>query len=42
MYATPGIHNYILPFGLLFDLTDHGPLWDPALNMYSFTYEYTF
>jgi hypothetical protein len=32
MYATPGNHPYILPFGLLADVTDRGPLWDPALN----------
>lgn len=32
MYATPGTHPYILPFGLLADVADKGPLWDPALN----------
>lgn len=32
MYATPGNHPYILPFGLLADVADKGPLWDPALN----------
>jgi hypothetical protein len=32
MYATPGLHPYVLPFGLLADVTDKGPLWDPALN----------
>ena len=32
MYATPGTQPYILPFGLLADVTDRGPLWDPALN----------
>ncbi|KAH6675421.1 hypothetical protein B0J14DRAFT_362372 [Halenospora varia] len=32
MYATPGTHPYVLPFGLLADVTDKGPLWDPALN----------
>lgn len=32
MYATPGTHPYILPFGLLADVADRGPLWDPALN----------
>ncbi|KAF1809407.1 hypothetical protein P152DRAFT_162929 [Eremomyces bilateralis CBS 781.70] len=41
MYATPGVQAYILPFGLLYDLTDRGPLWDPALNMYSYTYNMT-
>ncbi|RDL37654.1 Uncharacterized protein BP5553_05087 [Venustampulla echinocandica] len=32
MYATPGKHPYVLPFGLLADVTDKGPLWDPSLN----------
>ena len=32
MYAMPGTHPYVLPFGLLADVTDAGPLWDPALN----------
>lgn len=40
MYATPGTHPYILPLGLLHDQTDRGPLWDPALNAHSYTYEY--
>ncbi|PSN64433.1 hypothetical protein BS50DRAFT_73764 [Corynespora cassiicola Philippines] len=40
MYATPGTHPYILPGGILHDETDRGPLWDPTLNMYSFTYNY--
>lgn len=39
MYATPGLHPYILPWGLLHDQTDRGPLWDPALNLKSFTYD---
>lgn len=38
-YATPGRHPYILPFGLLHDDTDRGPLWDPALNVQSYTYD---
>ncbi|KAI5304413.1 Vacuolar protein sorting-associated protein 62 [Ascosphaera pollenicola] len=38
MYATPGIHTYGLPWGLLHDVTDRGPLWDPALNAYTYTY----
>lgn len=41
MYATPAVHRYILPFGLLHDITDRGPLWDPSLNMYSYRYNYT-
>ncbi|EEP76078.1 conserved hypothetical protein [Uncinocarpus reesii 1704] len=38
MYATPGIHAYILPWGLLRDRTDTGPLWDPALNLHAYIY----
>ena len=40
MYAEPGTHTYILPFGLLRDHTDRGPLWDPALNSHTYTYDY--
>ncbi|KAF2688065.1 hypothetical protein K458DRAFT_295182 [Lentithecium fluviatile CBS 122367] len=40
MYATEGVHPYVLPGGILHDVTDRGPLWDPTLNMYSFTYDY--
>ncbi|KAI9841567.1 MAG: Vacuolar protein sorting-associated protein 62 [Sclerophora amabilis] len=40
MYATPGIHEYILPWGLLRDVTDRGPLWDPLLNSHMYTYDY--
>ncbi|KAK5687722.1 Vacuolar protein sorting-associated protein 62 [Elasticomyces elasticus] len=40
MYATPGLHPYVLPWGLLHDQTDRGPLWDPALNVKSFVYDY--
>jgi hypothetical protein len=39
MYRTPGTHNYIAPFGLLKDVTDKGPIWDPTLNLYSYTYD---
>lgn len=39
MYAAAGMHNYILPFGLLHDQTDRGPLWDPALNAVTYTYD---
>jgi Vacuolar protein sorting-associated protein 62 len=39
MYATPGTHSYILPWGLLHDQTDKGPLWDPALNSLMYTYD---
>ena len=40
MYGTAGTHSYVLPFGILYDITDKGPLWDPILNMYSYTYDY--
>ena len=39
MYATPGLQPYILPWGLLHDTTDRGPLWDPALNLKSYTFD---
>lgn len=39
-YALPGDHPYVLPFGLLKDVTDRGPLWDPALNNYAYHYDY--
>lgn len=41
MYALPGAHAYVLPFSLLRDLTDKGPVWDPALNNYAYFYDYT-
>ncbi|KAM0555006.1 hypothetical protein ACHAPJ_006354 [Fusarium lateritium] len=41
MYALPGTHAYILPFKLLKDVTDKGPLWDPSLNNYAYHYDYT-
>jgi len=40
MYATPGLHEYVLPWGLLHDQTDRGPLWDPLYNTHSYTYDY--
>ncbi|KAF6228476.1 hypothetical protein HO133_008206 [Letharia lupina] len=40
MYATPGTHPYILPLGILHDETDRGPLWDPALNSLTYTYNH--
>jgi hypothetical protein len=40
MYALPGTHPYILPWGILHDLTDRGPLWDPALNSHLYTYDF--
>lgn len=38
MYATPGKHPYVLPFGMLKDVTDRGPLWDPSLNYLAYHY----
>lgn len=40
MYATPGDHPYVLPFKMLKDVSDKGPLWDPALNNYAYHYNY--
>ncbi|KAK4247876.1 hypothetical protein C7999DRAFT_40865 [Corynascus novoguineensis] len=40
MYASPGMHPYVLPFKLLKDVTDKGPLWDPSLNNYAYWYDY--
>lgn len=40
-YATAGGHPYILPWGILHDQTDRGPLWDPTLNAHTYTYNYT-
>jgi hypothetical protein len=40
MYATPGFHEYVLPWGLLHDTTDRGPLWDPLLNSHYYTYDF--
>ena len=41
MYGAPGLQKYVMPFGLLYDNTDRGPLWDPALNMYAYMYDPT-
>ncbi|PBP19677.1 vacuolar protein sorting-associated protein [Diplocarpon rosae] len=38
MYASPGTHPYVLPFGLLADVCDRGPLWDPAQNYLAYHY----
>jgi hypothetical protein len=40
MYRTAGLHEYILPFGILRDITDRGVLWDPTLNMLAYTYDH--
>ena len=39
MYGTPGLHTYVLPWGLLHDVTDRGPLWDPTLNLLAYTFD---
>lgn len=39
MYASPGMHPYVLPFKMLKDITDKGPLWDPSLNKYAYWYD---
>ncbi|KAI1495056.1 hypothetical protein F5X96DRAFT_341888 [Biscogniauxia mediterranea] len=41
MYAMPGDHPYVLPFGILKDVTDRGPLWDPSRNFRGYWYDYT-
>uniref|UniRef100_A0A8H7TSL2 Vacuolar protein sorting-associated protein 62 n=1 Tax=Bionectria ochroleuca TaxID=29856 RepID=A0A8H7TSL2_BIOOC len=41
MYPQAGDHPYVLPFKLLKDVTDKGPLWDPGLNNYAYHYDYT-
>ncbi|GAP89577.2 putative mfs sugar transporter protein [Rosellinia necatrix] len=41
MYAMPGNHPYVLPFQMLKDVTDHGPLWDPSKNYRSYWYNYS-
>ena len=38
MYATSGSQPYVLPFRILHDSTSRGPLWDPLLNIYAYTY----
>lgn len=40
MYAVPGPHPYVLPFHMLKDETDKGPLWDPAKNNLAYFYDY--
>jgi hypothetical protein len=41
MYARPGTQPYVLPFAILHDTTDRGPLWDPAQNFYGYHYNRT-
>lgn len=40
MYASPGEHPYVLPFNMLRDQTDRGPLWDPVLHRYAYWFDY--
>ena len=45
-YAISGTHGYgvpdiNLPFGLINDFTDDGPLWDPTLSAYYYKYDAT-
>jgi len=40
MYALPGSHPYVLPFRMLKDVTDKGPMWDPARNHHAYFYDY--
>ncbi|KAI0389531.1 hypothetical protein F5Y17DRAFT_448556 [Xylariaceae sp. FL0594] len=40
MYAMPGDHPYVLPFNMLRDQTDRGPLWDPSKNFRGYWYDY--
>lgn len=40
-YATVGQHDYTLPFGLLHDTTDEGPLWDPTKNYRGYWFDGT-
>lgn len=37
-YATAGKQEYVVPFGLLADNTDTGPLWDLTLNSRMYNY----
>lgn len=37
-YATVGQHSHDLPYYILSDFTDRGPLWDPARNFLAYTY----
>ncbi|KAI1179247.1 vacuolar sorting-associated protein [Nemania sp. FL0916] len=41
MYAMPGNHPYVLPFEMLKDITDRGPLWDPSKNFRSYWFDYS-
>jgi hypothetical protein len=38
-YASVGQHSHDLPFYMLSDFTDRGPLWDPTQNFLAYTYD---
>lgn len=38
-YPTAGDQPYVLPFGMLKDVTGRGARWDPIRNFYGYTYE---
>ncbi|GMM33747.1 Vps62 protein [Saccharomycopsis crataegensis] len=38
-YASVGQHAHDLPYSILSDFTDRGPLWDPAMNYLAYTWD---
>lgn len=38
-YATVGQHSHDIPYYMLSDFTDRGPLWDPAQNYLAYTFD---
>ncbi|ODV61833.1 uncharacterized protein ASCRUDRAFT_80214 [Ascoidea rubescens DSM 1968] len=38
-YASVGQHAHDIPYSILSDFTDRGPLWDPSLNFLGYTYD---
>lgn len=38
-YVSVGQHPHDLPYGILSDFTDRGPLWDPAQNYLGYTFD---
>lgn len=37
-YASSGQHSHDIPYSILSDFTDRGPLWDPTLNYLGYTW----
>lgn len=37
-YPSTGQHAHDIPYSILSDFTDRGPLWDPSLNYLAYTY----